>query len=235
MKVSFFYIINIDTMEFIERFESTNNQYTRKIKDSQFFQGHIQVSKVDGMKDICSLIISNMDSQYVSPQEHSKIPSYKIELSSNYNSKLYLRNFTQSLVEQGLQEENSFSSILFLNDHYKINCIIHNVETDKYYKTGLKNYHSLICDYQSDKWTLSENPLPEDVQYSNLSDIKVLKMDIDTNNIYKTKLLSIQKYKLSDLEDLAKENNICILNAQQKKKKKKELYDDINLKYTQDI
>ena len=24
-------------MEFIERFESTNNQYTRKIKDSQFF------------------------------------------------------------------------------------------------------------------------------------------------------------------------------------------------------
>ena len=46
--------------------------------------------------------------------------------------------------------------------------------------------------------------ITRDVQYSNLSDIKVLKMDIDTNNIYKTKLLSIQKYKLSDLEDLAK-------------------------------
>ena len=42
MKVSFFYII-IDIMEFIERFESTNNQYTRKIKDSVFSRTHTSV------------------------------------------------------------------------------------------------------------------------------------------------------------------------------------------------
>ena len=48
--------------------------------------------------------------------------------------------------------------------------------------------------------------------------------------------MPITKYKLSDLETIAKEEDISLVNPTGKKKLKKLLYDDINLKhYTQDI
>jgi hypothetical protein len=48
--------------------------------------------------------------------------------------------------------------------------------------------------------------------------------------------MPITKYKLKDLESIANEFSIPIVNASGKKKLKKQLYEDINLKhYTQDI
>ena len=54
--------------------------------------------------------------------------------------------------------------------------------------------------------------------------------------IYKPYLMPITKYKLKDLEEIAKEKEIPLNGTTGKKKLKKQLYDDINLKhYIQDI
>ena len=51
--------------------------------------------------------------------------------------------------------------------------------------------------------------------------------------IYKPYLLNISKYKVLELEKIAEENNISLVNNNGKKKLKKELYNEINLKYFQ--
>ena len=57
-------------------------------------------------------------------------------------------------------------------------------------------------------------------------------MDIDTIYIFKPYLSPLSKYKVKELEEIAKQNDIDIYQGQ-KKKVKKELFDEINLKFYQ--
>ena len=73
---------------------------------------------------------------------------------------------------------------------------------------------------------------------AHISDKQKRKMSLDMKDIYiyKPYLMPITKYKLKDLEEIAKEEDISLNGTTGKKKLKKQLYDDINLKhYTQDI
>ena len=50
----------------------------------------------------------------------------------------YIKKWKAKLIQTGLQKDNSLSSILYLNELYKINVVIYNSETDEYYATTLK-------------------------------------------------------------------------------------------------
>ena len=140
-----------------------------------------------------------------------------------------------SLIQKGLQMENSLSSILYLNEHYKVHCIIHNQDTNKYYRTTLKNYDPLLCIYKNGTWFLQKENV-SDYEFSDINDLnKILKIDIEWM-IFKPYLDKLNKYKVKDLESIAEEFNIPLKDGNGKKKLKKKIYDEINLKYfTQDI
>ena len=70
-----------------------------------------------------------------------------------------------------------------------------------------------ICDKSNNRYTLDS----------------VLHFDITDITIYKSKLKPITNYKADEIINLAKENNIDILNEKGKKKTKKELYEKLIL------
>ena len=228
-------------MEFIEIFENSSNQYSKKIKESKYTEGRQGIQK-KGVDDICEIIIGNNEieySSYETPQKSSFILKKKLEIASNVISKEnYSKQFTTSLIQGGFQNKNVFSSILYLNEFYKIQCIIYNGDTDKYYKTSLKHYEPLYCVYKNNSWFTTNEVMMDPTKISSdINDLNtILTIDINTLLIYKPYLMPITKYKLKDLEELAKNNGISIVNDTGKKKLKKQLYEDINLKhYTQDI
>ena len=115
-----------------------------------------------------------------------------------------------------------------MNELYKINTIIFNGTTGKFYKTSIKDYPPLFCEYKNKSWHLIDNPSEKEFELNSLEDLsEILKIDASIM-IFKSKLEGISKYKLKDLEDMCKEHNIDIM-INGKKKLKKQLYDDISL------
>ena len=228
-------------MEFIEIFENSTNQYSKKIKDSKYTEGRQEIQK-KGVDDICEIIIGNNEIEYSScenSQKSSLILKKKLEIASNIVPKEnHTKKFSVSLIQNGFQSKNVFSSILYLNEYYKIHCIIYNEDTNQYYRTSLKNYDPLYCVYKNDSWFIMNEVTVDTKHFSN--DVNgldtILTMDMKDIYIYKPYLMPITKYKLKDLEEIAKGEDISLNGTTGKKKLKKQLYDDINLKhYTQDI
>ena len=238
-------------MEFIEKFKDNHFDFTQKIKNSVFLEDTIKDSNKEeihdnevqnnkrGFNDISEIFISNYDLNYKLLENNEK-NSYcikkKLEIASdlgdknfNYNSK-----FTESLICNGLQDKNKFSSILYLNDYFNCNLIIYNVSTKKYYKTGIKDREKIGCIFENNQWfpyeNINDESLTEKTYINDITDLdKIIKFDIQTNLIYQYYLKNISKYKMNDLIDICKDLNINIMNGTKKKLKKK-LYDEINLK-----
>ena len=228
-------------MEFIEIFENSTNQYSKKIKDSKYTEGRQEIQK-KGVDDICEIIIGNNEIEYSScenSQKSSLILKKKLEIASNIVPKEnHTKKFSVSLIQNGFQSKNVFSSILYLNEYYKIHCIIYNEDTNQYYRTSLKNYDPLYCVYKNDSWFIMNEVTVDTKNFSNdMNGLDtILTMDMKDIYIYKPYLMPITKYKLKDLEEIAKDEDISLNGTTGKKKLKKQLYDDINLKhYTQDI
>ena len=228
-------------MEFIEIFENSSNQFSKKIKESKYTEGRQEIQK-KGINDICEIIIGNNEIEYSSYgnlQKSSFTLKKKLEIASNVISKEnYSKQFTTPLIQAGFQNKNVFSSILYLNEFYKIHCIIYNEDTDQYYQTSLKHYEPLYCVYKNNSWFTTNEMMMDPTKIStDINDLNtILTIDINTLHIYKPYLMPITKYKLKDLEKIATDYDILIVNDTGKKKLKKQLYEDINLKhYTQDI
>ena len=228
-------------MEFIDLFESSSNNFSKKIKDSSYLEGKQEV-KQKGVDDICEIIIGNNEIEYSScdiSQKPSFISKKKLEIASNIHSnENYSKHFTIQLIQNGLQNKNSFSSILYLNEYYKIHCIIFNKDTGKYYQTSLKDYEPLYCIYKDNTWFTTNEIAINSIELSNdMNDLStILTIDMNSIHIYKPYLKPITKYKLSDLEEISNGFNLPLVNTNGKKKLKKQLYEDINLKhYIQDI
>lgn len=222
-------------MEFIEKFNQNTFDYSKKIKDSKFLEGKQKTIIDTGVKDISEIIIGNNEIDFVSIEDDHKkqyIVNKKLQIASDVKKDSSFSNkFTVTLIQNGLQNMNNLSSILYLNHHYKIHCIIYNQDTNKYYQTTMKNYPKLICVYKDNKWNKLDKELSNDINYSDIQELNQI-INIDTDwMIYKSYLQNISKYKLPDLEKIAQENDISLTNEKGKKKLKKELYNEINLKY----
>jgi len=235
-------------MEFISDFEKNTNDFASKIKMSKYLEKTRKNTESikKGKKDICELIIGENELNYSSMSEKEKINfirNKKLELASNINldkdgNNPYIKKWKPKLIQNGLQKTNSLSSILYLNELYKINVVVYNSETDKYYATTLKKYDSIYCKYKNNSWELFKPNDDTKIEFE--MDIEkldgIMDIDIDTILIYTSFLGPLSKYKMCDLEVIAKNENINLLHDNGKKKLKKDIYDEINLKhYIQDI
>ena len=234
-------------MEIISKLQDNKNAFTKKIKESRFIEGvEKESSKSNLVDDICECFIANNEIEYATHESKDTFTkSMKLDIASTVDTSLYVKTFTRNMIQAGLQKKNYFSSILYLNDYYKTNCIIYNKATGKYYSTCLKKYEPFICLYENDKWSImdiahineaSDSPTDMDlITFSPISELEhILTMDFKLEIPYKTDLMSIGKYKAKELEDIAKTLDIP-LSVNGKKKVKKVLYDDINLKYCQQL
>lgn len=218
-------------MDLIESFQNINNQYSKKIKTTKYTEGENVLIVEKGIKDICELIIGNNEIEYTNIEKshrNSFIVNKKLEIAGDIQkNEKFSKKFTIKLIQNGLQEINYLSSILYLNEFYKIHCIIYNNNTHKFYSTSFKDYPKLVCVYKNNSWFIDDNiKVPENMDdIQDLSNILTLDCDV---MIFKTPLQSLSKYKLNDLELMCNERNLP-LKINGKKILKKDLYDQLNL------
>ena len=215
-------------MEFIEDFIKSKNEFASKINDSKYLEKPKKLKTVKGVNDICELIIGQNEIEYSSlstPEKINYIRNKKLELASSINlSKNYIKKWKTKLIQNGLQDSNNLSSILYLNELYNVKTIIYNSETNEYYTTTLKNYEPIYCQYKNNSWYLIDS---KNVKYDTL-DIKteiknldtIIKLDIDTIMIHYSFLEALSKYKLSDLVTIAEKEGISMIDSKGKKKLK---------------
>ena len=221
-------------MELINEYGKHNNTYSKKINICKYTEGENISNKIVGVKDICELIIGFNTIEYKSLEKCHRsnfIQSEKIKIASEFIAQEnYSNDFNDNLLNHSFQNMNYLSSILYLNEHFKTNCIIYNDTTNKYYTTSFKDYPQLICMYKNDSWFINTSEeLDEQNLSSNINEISNI-ITIDTGlNIFKPYLNPLYKYKLSELEKIGKEKGISLIGQNGKKKLKKELYDDINI------
>jgi len=226
-------------MEFIDKYSSINNEFSKKIKDCKYTEGKLVFSEDSGCKDICEIFFKHSDHAYQllsNEEKENYVYQKKLEIASleNFHKSKYISKFSKNLVSRGLQENNTLSSLLYLNIINQCNCVIYNKDTNKYYKTGLKDENLLCCEYRNNSWFSKDIELSDvkfsDIEFSDINDLKnILNFDIDTTMIFKGVLKSLGSYKMDELKGMAVELNIE-RQVNGKNKLKKILYDEINLK-----
>lgn len=225
-------------MEFIDKFTQSKDNFTSKINDSKFIQGN-PIIKEKGKTDISEIIIEKYEIECLTlnnDQRKQFVIKKKLEISERFNdfSSNYNTKFNELLVMTGFQKENILSTVLFLNEYYKINIIIYNKDTGKYYRTSLiDDYTPFIVIYDNNNWFYKEENDDEGnkMEYGDIQDLDtILTLDCSIY-IKKPYLQNIGKYKIKDLQEICETMNINIKNDKNKNKNKKELFDEINLKH----
>ena len=225
-------------MELINELKENNHTFTSKIRDSLFIEGHVNMDESkESYKDICECFIANNEIEYSThPSKDTFTNTKKLEIASDIDNSTFTKTFSKNMIQRGLQKDNHYSSVLYLNHYYEVKCVIYNSVTHKYYKTSVKEAPTLVCMFgNNNQWTIMNEDIPHDIVYSANDDLEhILTMDSNTYMIFKTDLLAIGKYKVAELEGKAKELDIP-LTINGKKKTKKTLYEDINLKLYQQL
>lgn len=229
-----------------------NKRYTSDINESNYIQ-KINVNKTcnnnnttkdkkvkyyNNIEDI--LIYTYEYKSHLEKMSQLNIDAIKIEIASKidenseeyYNKYNYnCRKFNKNLIQRGLQEKNKLSTLLYLCDKYNINLYLINDSIKS--KTLLSsnkilNKEDIYIKQINNKYTFGEN----NQNYCIVNDIKKIKeidCDIKTKDIYINYLKAISNYKLEELQEIAKNNNIDIKFGN-KNKTKKALYEEINIK-----
>jgi len=220
-------------MELILDFGNVNNKYSQKIRITKYTEGENLVIEKTGVKDICEIIISQNVQEYDTIQKNHRenfVINKKLEIADNVEkNEKYNRSFTPKIIQTGLQNKNYLSSILYMNEIYKINTVIYNSTTSKYYPTSLMDYPKMYCEYKGNTWFEKEENIIGKLHFNPISELsEILTIDCDIM-IFKSKLESLSKYKVKELEKLCNDNGISTLNKDGKKKLKKELYDELSV------
>ena len=222
-------------MELIDDYNNFTNNYTQKIKITKYTEGENITIEKEGVKDICEIIISHNDHIYNTVQKNHRdnfITNKKLQIADEVQkNEKYNRKFNPKVIQRGLQNKNHLSSILYMNELYKINTVIYNGSNNKFYKTSLMEYPILLCEYKNNSWHDLENKeYIDDSQFHSLEELsEIITLDCE-QMIHKSPLQSISKYKFKDLEQLCKDANIDIMYSsphEGKKKLKKDLYNDL--------
>ena len=162
-------------------------------------------------------------------QRKIKIASEIDENTDKYYDKFkYSKTFKKSLIQQGLQQKNTLSTIIYLSDLYNLSIIIFDRYNNKYYDLSSKNKDIFYVQYYNKMWSIFETDKTIHFEESIGGLENMLLCNIKLNDIYQKYLKAISNYKLEDLHKIAEENKIDLKYCN-KKKTKKMLYDQINL------
>jgi len=226
--------------------------YTTDIKESNFTQGldepkpkkHKQNIKVEIKEDkpkiyktLEELILFNYDyNSLLGDNTKIYMDQRKIEIASEidenaekyYDRFKYSKLFKKSLIQQGLQQRDTLSTIIYLSDLYNLSIIIYDKYNNKYYDLSSKEKDIFYVQYFNKKWSIFKTDKSIHFEDSIGGLENMLNCNIKTIDIYEKYLKAISNYKLEDLVKIAKDNNIDLKYCN-KKKTKKVLYDEINL------
>lgn len=209
---------------------SYNKQYINDIVKSKYTQ-KIQTERVERYKNLEDLIIYTYDVDSILEKNNKLyVNNKKLELASelsdtfnNYVSFNYSKRLKKLEIQSGLQKLNTLTTILYLSDVYDISIIIY--FRDKYYKLCQKKRMDVFVEYR-DSWSVVlEKDIKTPGKLCELQDI--IDLNIDTLDIYNRYLKPVSNYKIAELIEIAKQNNIPI-ETDGKRKRKQELYDEIN-------
>jgi hypothetical protein len=224
-----------------ETIRDSTNDYSKKISVNKYTQDiYVKQDKpsVKYFDSIYECLLSQKDVPYQILNDGEKsdyVKQHLLELCNTVDSEYDTYNFNKKVLSKQklcrhLQgNKNVLSSILFYNEYFKVNLIIFNQSTNKFYKTGLKNYDNMYISCSDKKWLIHES-VEDPGKYSDISDLRsVIEIDMKDNFVYNTYLKAISNYKADDLIGAANELSVGLTKVGGKKKTKKELYDEINL------
>ena len=134
--------------------------------------------------------------------------------------------FVYSDMNKHIKKENKIKKV----SPYGLFPTMMKADSNKYYKTGLKDYDYIYISYYDKKWHIVDESINDTIEYSDISELSsIIDIDMKHNFIYNTYLKTISNYKADDLVNIANELSISLTKVGGKKKNKKELYDEINL------
>tara|TARA_Y100001958_G_C21231313_1_gene557074 strand:+ start:782 stop:1453 length:672 start_codon:yes stop_codon:yes gene_type:complete len=183
-----------------------NEEFSENIKESDFIQT-IKMNNGENMKlkNVIDLILLKYNPTLsFGDMNKLEIEQEKVKLVEDLENIYDSYNFNNRVlsikkIQNGFQEMNSMSSIYFLSEYYKINfCFCNNNEI------MFTNYK----DYEKDYILINDNyfSFTEELKsskYLNIYNCDIFKNDMISDNIYKSNLKPISKYKLSELKELA--------------------------------
>jgi hypothetical protein len=156
-------------MDLLKDIQIKSNNYTNKIKFSDFIQNN-KIKKKEIKNDIYryyssieELIISLQEPEYYCEENKelffnkkkidiaSKLEENKEELYDKFN---YSKFFDISLIQSGLQDINKLSSLIYLSNYYNINIYIK--YSNSFYNYLDKNKKNLFFECDSNGWKLSD-------------------------------------------------------------------------------
>lgn len=220
-----------------------NEEYVNNIKTSKYEQKiniqkeDIHETKIEEKKydNIENLILSQYEYELLLETNYDNIKmkiasSLEDNKTENYtNYKYNSRKLNIRKIQEGLQEKNTLTTIIYLSDKYKINIYVYNKSNNNTYLVStdkIKNKENIYLELNNNKFKKVETLNINNV-ITEIDEIKFINNNIKTKDIYIKYLNPITKYKLNDLIDIANNNNISI-KINNKNKTKQQLYDDIN-------
>lgn len=213
--------------------------YVNKIIESKYVQSetttHVSTKSVETKKPhfLIECILYENDSDSL-----LKIDDYlnkrKLELATDLDEQSdktfdcynYQKSFKKRLVQANLLKKNMISSIFYVCDYFQKSISIYDKERDIHFTINDKYPQKQIYEFQNG-WRLvnSFEKQPEPIQKIYVENL--FEDDLKGNYlIYNVGLDSIHKYKLQDLQTIAKQRDVSIM-IHSKQKLKKQLYRDI--------
>ena len=222
-----------------------DDEYCENIKTSKYTQTSIVkndniIESMTSSKSLEELLLHTYD--YVSllkKNDKNYAESRKLEFATlideegetTYDNFNYDKRFSKKLLQRGLQEADTLSSILYLSDLYNFGLVIYDKDYNKYYKLYTKCKPEVYICYENKYFRNMETPSDMlNIKYmEDLSGLSnMLNMNIKDIYIYKKYLKPISNYKINELKKIAEELDVDIMKNG-KCMNKQELYNMINL------
>ena len=225
-------------MDFLENIRY-KQKYTTSINESKYTQSTSNVinnihDTSNSYKTLEELIIYTYDhNSLLNDNTKLYIEQFKLKLatdideksSDKYDNYKYSKKMKKNLIQNGLQQIDTISTIIYLGDIFSIDIIIKS--NDNYYQLVNKKRGIFFVEYKGGLWRSIEKceyklNTSEDLQ-------NILDYNIKIDDIYVKYLKAISNYKIQELIDIAQKHNIDVkING--KKRTKLDLYNEINMK-----
>lgn len=225
-------------MNFLENIRY-KQKYTTSIKESKYTQSITNVINnahdiSNSYKTLEELIIYIYDhNSILNDNTKLYIEQVKLKLATDidekslekYDNYKYSKKMKKNLIQNGLQKNDTISTIIYLGDIFSIDIIIKT--NDNYYQLVNRKRDLFFVEYRDKLWRSIEK-----CEYTlNTSDdlLNILDYNIEIDDIYIKYLKPISNYKIQELMDIAHNYNIDVkING--KKRTKLDLYNEINIK-----
>jgi hypothetical protein len=176
-------------------------------------------------------ILKKNDKNYIDTRKIEFATLLDEESNTTYDNFNYDKRFSKKLLQRGLQENDTLSTILYLSDLYNFGLVIYDKDYNKYYKLYTKSKPEVYICYENKYFRNMETPSDMlNIKYmEDLSGLSnMLNMNLKDIYIYKKYLKPISNYKIDELKKIAKELDVDIMKNG-KCMNKQELYNMINL------